>query len=320
MSRNDMILARLFSALLAVCWSFPAESRARVSRYHAPAGRVHEALPWRSEGPCRVLSAPKGEDMPRFSACIEMIFRDLPVPARIAAVAAAGLPAFEFWDWRNKDLDAMVEAQRRHGLAVSAFSGVGGQRLPLVDVESRDRVVEAVRESCGVATRLGCATLICTAGNELPDRPRRAQHDAVVANLRAAAPIAADHGVTLVLEPLNVLVNHAGYYLVSSAEGFEIVGEVGSPHVKLLYDVYHQQISEGYLTQTIAGHTPQIGHIHVADSPGRHEPGTGEINYRHIFKVIDAAGHAGYVGLEYHPSGDAGASLRQTLALAEALS
>jgi len=255
--------------------------------------------------------------MPKFSACIEMIFRDLPVPDRIAAVASAGVPAFEFWDWRNKDLDAIAEAQRRHGLALSAFSGVGGHLIPLVEPSSHDRVVEAVRDACGVARRLDCATLICTTGNELPDRPRRAQHDAVVANLRAAAPVAGDHGITLVLEPLNVLVNHAGYYLVTSREGFEIIDEVGSPHVKLLYDVYHQQISEGYLTQTISEHIAQIGHLHVADTPGRHEPGTGEINYRHIFSVIDAVGYAGYVGLEYRPSGDVAASLRQTVALSE---
>ncbi len=258
--------------------------------------------------------------MPRFSVCIEMIFRDLPVVERIAAVANAGLPAFEFWTWRDKDLDAIEGAAQRSGLRVASLLGAPARRVSMADPTNRQTFVISVAESCAVAKRLRCPTVIMTTGDELGEVPREQQHDAVVRTLRASAPIAEDLGVTLVLEPLNVLVDHRGYYLVSYAEGFQIVEEVGSPNLKLLYDVYHQQISEGLLTQNLRGHASQIGHIHVADTPGRHEPGTGEINYAHIFGVIDELGYGGFVGLEYRPSGDSAASLQACVRIAEGTS
>ena len=121
---------------------------------------------------------------------------------------------------------------------------------------------------------------------------------------------------TVVVEkPLNVLVDHQGHYLSTSAEGFAILDEVGSPHVKLLYDIYHQQISEGNLIATIKASAARIGHFHVADVPGRHEPGTGEINYANVLRAIDAAGYGGYVGLEYRPQARAADSLNAVKAI-----
>ncbi len=255
--------------------------------------------------------------MPQLSACIEMIFHELPFNNRIPAVAAAGLPAFEFWGWQGKDLNALTALRDDHGLVISSFSGHNGGAIPLVDPANREAVVVSIRESCEVATRLDCRTLIVTTGNAIAEQSRESQHQAVVDTLKAAARVAEDYGVTLVLEPLNILVNHAGYYLVSSTEGFDIIREVARPSVRLLYDVYHQQISEGFLTQTLVDHAAMIGHIHVADTPGRHQPGTGEINYRHIFRVIDGIGYGGYVGLEYLPEGDPLESIRASLRLTE---
>jgi hydroxypyruvate isomerase len=120
----------------------------------------------------------------------------------------------------------------------------------------------------------------------------------------------------VVVEPLNVLVDHPGYYLTASAEGFEILDEVGSQAVKLLFDIYHQQITEGNLLANIVPHIKQIGHFHVADVPGRHEPGTGEINYANVFHAIDKAGYEGFVGLEYWPTVPAADTLRTVRALA----
>jgi hydroxypyruvate isomerase len=119
-----------------------------------------------------------------------------------------------------------------------------------------------------------------------------------------------------VLEPLNQL-DHPGEFLSSSDEGFAIVREVGSPNVRLLFDIYHQQISEGNLTRRIVDNLDLIGHFHVADVPGRHEPGTGEINYEHLFGVLREHGYGGYVGLEYLPHVDAAASLRAVRALSQ---
>ena len=121
--------------------------------------------------------------------------------------------------------------------------------------------------------------------------------------------------MTLVIEPLNVLVNHKGHYLSTSTEGFQILGEVGSPNIQLLFDIYHQQITEGNLIQNITRNIEKIGHFHVADVPGRHEPGTGEINYSNVFGAIVKAGYTGFVGLEMWPTIDQATAIRQTLAL-----
>jgi hydroxypyruvate isomerase len=254
--------------------------------------------------------------MPRLSVCIEMIFRDLPFAERIAAVKSAGLDVVEFWRWRDKDLDAIRAACERHGIAVSAFGmDTGGPMTVGGDI---DALMTGVGESIEAAQKLGVKTLICTTGNEQPGKSRREQRDMVVAKLQAAAPLLEDAGVTAVLEPLNVLVDHAGYFLVSTQEGIEIVDEVGSPNVRLLFDIYHQQISEGNVLRNLLANLPKIGHIHAADNPGRHEPGTGELNYDVIFRKLDEAGYEGFVGLEYRPSGDPAESVRQVARIAVA--
>ena len=251
--------------------------------------------------------------MLRISCCIEMVLRDLPPAERIRAVADAGVDAVEFWGWEGKDLDALEAALKDAGLPLAAFCTPGGM---MVDASRREEFVAGVKETIPVAERLGCRTLIATTGQELEGVPRADQHAAVVAALKAAAPLLEDHGIVLTLEPLNVLVDHAGYYLVASAEGFQIVDEVGSPNVKLLYDIYHQQISEGNLIPTLRAHWQQIGHFHAADHPGRHEPGTGEINYRNVFAAIHALEYDGYVGMEYRPTKDDLETLRDVVALA----
>ncbi len=139
----------------------------------------------------------------------------------------------------------------------------------------------------------------------------------MVACLKTAAPLAEEAGVTLVLEPLNILVDHPGYFLTSSREGFEIVEQVGSPAVKLLYDIYHQQVTEGNLIATITSHIDLIGHFHAADVPGRHEPGTGEINYANVLAAIDEAGYEGFIGLEYAPTVATAESLQAVLSMRE---
>ncbi|MFZ2014706.1 MAG: TIM barrel protein, partial [Nocardioides sp.] len=135
----------------------------------------------------------------------------------------------------------------------------------------------------------------------------------LVENLKRAAEVVEPLGISLCLEALNTLVDHAGYFLNSARLGFEVVREVGSPQVKLLYDVYHMQIMEGNLIATINEHVGAIGHFHSAGVPGRHELFTGELDYRNIIKAVDAAGYQGYFGLEYWPTYDQRQSLADTL-------
>ena len=250
----------------------------------------------------------------RFSVCIETIFREVPFEQRLEYVASHGFHAFEFWRRANKDMNITQALRLALRLSVAAFVG---SDAALVDASQHQKFLEDIHRSAALAIDLDCTSLIVVAGQALPEVPLEEQHDNIVKALREAAPTAADAGVTLVLEPLNAILDHPNSYLTSSIEGFQIIEEVHSPHVKLLYDIYHQQISEGNLSATIAENLDLIGHIHVADVPGRHEPGTGEINYEHIFGLLREQNYRGYVGLEYIPMVDAGASLRAVRAMAQ---
>jgi hydroxypyruvate isomerase len=255
--------------------------------------------------------------MIKLSACIEMLFNEYDMYDRPASAKAAGLEAIEFWGWTNKDLAAMGEAVNRAGVKIAACAvgtkdkarGKAIGELGILDRRNVQIFVENVQETIEAVKPLNVPTLIVTAGQELADVPRRSQHDAIIEALAAAAPIAEKAGVTIVLEPLNILVNHKGHYLYSSHEAAEILRVVNSPAVKLLFDVYHQQITEGNVIANLREYMPLIGHIHTADNPGRCEFGLGEINYKAVFKAVDAAGYNGYVGLEYRPTVPTGRSL-----------
>lgn len=250
--------------------------------------------------------------MLKFSVCIEMIFRDQPIEKRIAKTKECGADAFEFWGYANKDVDLINRVRKDVGIPVAAMSSGSP---PIVDAANKAKYVDAVKAAIDVAHKLECKTLLQTTGNEIVGTPRQKQHAAIVECLKAAAPLAEKAGIMIVLEPLNILVNHKGYYLDKSSEGFEILREVGSKSVTLLYDIYHQQITEGNIIDTISANIGQIGHFHMGDVPGRHEPGTGELNYRGIFKKIAEKGYGGYVGMEFSPTCDHAEAVKATLAL-----
>jgi hydroxypyruvate isomerase len=237
--------------------------------------------------------------MVNFSVCIEMIYRELPFLERIDAVAESGFSAFEFWGWRSKNIEGIIKRKRKYNLDVSAFMIEPMGRI--VDYKTKNEFIKGFKDSVKISKKLECSTLLVTVGNEMKNLQRKEQHENIVNCLRDAAKLAEKDNVTLVLEPLNVLVDHKGYYLYSSSEGFDILNEVNSPNIKLLYDIYHQQITEGNLIETITKNIDLIGHFHVADVPGRHEPGTGEINYVNVFRSINRTKYNGYVGLEFIP-------------------
>jgi len=249
------------------------------------------------------------------SGCVEALFGDRPFVNRIAAVAELGIPAFEFWGYANKDIDAIVKTKTETELTCAAMvCDAGG---PLVSADTRGKVAEAVKCSIAVANRLQCQTMIVTVGQEIEGVARSEQHRNIVESLKIAAPLVEAAGITLVVEPLNTAVNHAGYFLAASTEGFQIVDEIGSPSVKLLYDIYHQQITEGNLIDTITANIDRIGHFHMADVPGRHEPGTGEINYEQVFRAISETTYNGYIGLELWPTRPEVEALADTLKWAQ---
>jgi hydroxypyruvate isomerase len=244
--------------------------------------------------------------MPQLSVCVEMVFADEQMEERVALAADAGADAIEFWGWKDKDLDAVAAACAEHDVDLAAMLG---SDAPLTDPDGVDEAAADLRESIATAADVGCPNLIVTVGQEREDLDRDAQHEAIVSVLDRVADDAEDADVTLGLEPLNTAVDHPGYYLTSSDEGYEIVEAVDSPAVKLLFDVYHQQITEGNVTENLTGNLDHVGYVHIADVPGRHEPGTGEINYPNVLAALADAGYDGYVGCEFRPEGDHAAAV-----------
>lgn len=235
----------------------------------------------------------------KLSVCIDSVLRGWELPEALSIVKNVGIDAFEFWDWRKKDIDLMVTEMQKLDLACSAFCTVGGK---LADRETHKEYIQGLMETVNVARKLNCHTLITTVGNELQDVPREQQLEHVAQGLQAAIPIVEDAGITLVLEPLNTIVDHPGHLLSLSSEAFDIVDQVGSKHVKVLFDIYHQQITEGNLIETMTDRLSDIGHIHAAGCPGRHELQFGEIHYGNVIQALRKEGYAKYFGLEYVPS------------------
>ncbi|MDR3312923.1 MAG: TIM barrel protein [Oscillospiraceae bacterium] len=226
---------------------------------------------------------------------------------KIRAAAALGYRAIEPLCWLGEDLPAARAAILETGCTISAILIQSADATTAQLINNSHGIVHedackafcrALGETIAAAQVLGCRNIVVTSGNERPGVPRSVQHANIVAALRAALPLLAGTGLRLVLEPLNVLVDHQGYYLTTTAEGAEIIREVASPQVLLLYDVYHQQITEGNLINNMQTYAAEIGHFHVGDVPGRKEPGTGEINYKNIFKAIAELGFEGFVVFE----------------------
>ncbi len=268
-------------------------------------------------GPMLVRSLPQAKPNPvRLSVCIDMILTEVPFLERMDRIKKLGYSAFEFWEWKNKDVAAILRKKNELGLEIATIMGSGWKHMN--SEEARKTFVSEIQASLVTAKRLGVKTLIVTTGFEDKRIPRAEQHANYVAAFKAAAPFAEQAQVTLVLEPLNTKVDHPGYYLQTAKEGFEMLDEVGSPALKMLFDIYHHQIMEGNVIADITKNIAKIAHFHIADVPGRHEPGSGEINYSNVFRAISATGYQGFVGLEYKPSRMADETLRDVLKMASA--
>lgn len=250
--------------------------------------------------------------MTRFSACIEMLFvPETDDPAqRIRLAKAAGLEAVEFWLWSNKDLDAVERALEETGLTLAAI--VAEPFAKLTRQGDHDRFLRGLEQSRDVALRLGAPVLICQSGPLLAGVDRARQHDDLTLAMARSADVLAGSGVRLGLEPLNDRVDHPGYYLTSSAEAFAIADAVNRPEIGLTYDLYHSLIMDEDPQDVAAGHLDRIFHVHLADHPGRHQPGTGHLDLQPHLTWLDAQGYDGWVGLEFRPTGSTVDALKQT--------
>jgi hydroxypyruvate isomerase len=252
--------------------------------------------------------------MTRFSACIEMLFvAESSDPAeRIRLAHAAGLEAVEFWLWSNKDLDAIERALDETGVALTAI--VAEPFAELTRQGDHDRFLRGLEHSRDVALRLKAPVLICQSGPLLPGIDRSRQRDDLTTAMRRAADILGGSGIRLGLEPLNDRVDHPGYFLTSSQEAFAIVDAVDRPEIGLTYDLYHSMVMDEDPQAVAGGHLARICHVHLADHPGRNQPGSGQLALADQLSWLDRSGYDGWVGLEFRPTGTTADALQQTWA------
>jgi hydroxypyruvate isomerase len=239
----------------------------------------------------------------KFAVNVEMWWRKLPLLERIKMTGVCGFPAVEFWPWRNKDIDAIARLSAESNVAIAQFTA-WGFRPGLNDPKNHDKFVKEIEESCAVAKKLNCKKMCVVGGDDQPGMTQEQMHDNIIAGLKRAAPIAAEHEVMLILEPMNIRVDHKGHCLYGSPPAVRICREVNSPFVKINWDLYHMHISEGDLCGHLRDGFDQVGYLQLADHPGRHEPGTGEIHYNRVLKEAYNLGYRDYVGLECTPAGD----------------
>jgi len=244
--------------------------------------------------------------MPKFAANLSLLFTDVPFCERFARATAAGFtgveylfpyeyPAADIADWlRANDLEQVL-------FNLSAGDWAAGERGLACLPHRQGEFAESVEQALGYAVALDCRRLHCMAGLR-PDGASEAElTEAFVANLRFAADRLATVGVTVMIEPINSRVDMPGYWLDDVAKGFRLLEAVDRSNVKLQYDIYHAQIIAGDLARTLEANIDRIGHVQIADNPGRHEPGSGEINYPFLFGLLDRLGYDGWVGCEYKP-------------------
>jgi hydroxypyruvate isomerase len=242
---------------------------------------------------------------------------DMPLETLVKTAADIGYAAIELWG-RTAEFEEIIALAKRYDLAVASMSGHASLPDGLNKRSNHDRIEEELKISIDIAARHGIPGLICFSGNRQPHMSEIEAIEAVADGLRRVAPYAEKRGVNLNLELLNSKVDHPGYQCDHTAWGVAVCERVNSPHVKLLYDIYHMQIMEGDVIRTIRENIKWIGHFHTAGNPGRNDLNdTQELNYAGICRAIAATGYDLYVGHEFRPKGDPIAALRETFAICD---
>ncbi|MBI5901480.1 MAG: hydroxypyruvate isomerase [Rhodocyclales bacterium] len=250
--------------------------------------------------------------MPRFSANLSFLFTERPFLERFSAARAAGFAAVEFHFPYQFDRAALAEVVLTSGLDVVLFN------LPAGDwaagergIACHPRRIAEFQDGVGLAIEyarlLGCPRLNCLAGIPPPGVSPEKARETLVENLRFAAAVTRRAGIGLLLEPLNTR-DTPGFLVSTSDAGLALIAAAGHENLRLQYDIYHAQVMEGDLARRLEENLPRIGHIQLADNPGRHEPGTGEINFPFLFAHLDRLGYSGWIGCEYRPSAATGDS------------
>ncbi len=230
---------------------------------------------------------------------------------KLGTAAESGIQSVElvseYVSWSDADVKKYNVLAQSYGITMDALlSQTDWTHRPvtMVNPAHRDAFLKDVRDATVWAKKLNVPQIIVLSGNEQPGMTREAQHASMVESGKRAAEIAAQADVRLILENLNSRVNHKGYFLTSAKEALQIVKEVDNPHFRLLFDIYHEYVQNGNPIPAIEEAEPYVSVFHVADAPGRHDPGTGEMKWDDIYRAIGKSEYAGYIALEYEPKGD----------------
>ncbi len=244
-------------------------------------------------------------------ACIDTLYTEVTWFDRFAAAKADGFDAVEFWDWRPHDLDMVRAAAETAGINISGFNGDADYSL--IDPTHKAAYLGYLKQSVAAAKKIGASSVTIHSNalgeggivvNHYDELSYTVKLCSMYDTLLECVKIAEAEDILLNLEALNITTDHAGNFLVNTQMGAEICRLINSPKLKLLYDVYHMQLNEGSICDTLSRYADQIGHIHVADAPGRHEPGTGEINYKKVLTHLETLGYTGRIGYELFPMTD----------------
>ncbi len=259
--------------------------------------------------PAQQASSPFPAGMPRFSVMIWTLTKNATFEQALELVAQAGFNEVElvgeFKKWSDADFTRILARMKSLGIAVDATAGMSHG---FADPAGGDAFIAELSTLIPIANRLGCKQIIFVSGKRT-DLPQQTQHQACIDTLKRATPMLAAAGLVGVIEPIDRLENPP-IYLDGVTEAFEIVKAVASPNMRVLYDLYHEQRSQGNLIEKLEKNIDYVGLIHVADVPGRHEPGTGEIDYGNILRKLGQLHYSGTIAMEFYPTGDAVSTLR----------
>ena len=250
----------------------------------------------------------------KYSLCTEMMYQKLDFTERFKAASADGFEYCEFWRWEGRDWNKISDSVKQAKMKISSFSG--DDKYSLIDPEDVSSYLDFLERSIDKAVSIGCPNLVIHTdalnpadGSAKKTRNNLSQDQKLINAydlLKKCAPLAEKGGITLVLEPLNTLVDHKNYFLSDPDRAFELIDAVASENIRLLFDIYHMQIMKGNIIERLQKNIDRIGYIHAADVPGRHEPGTGELSYKNIFAALKEAGYDGFIGFELSPEADNG--------------
>ncbi len=245
---------------------------------------------------------------------LELWWPDRPPLERVAAAADTGFGQAEIWYWPNWDIDRLTKACRRHGVSMSQIGGWDFEPR-LSDPEHRSRFRDGIARAVEVALRLGAPRINVNGPVLRPGEDPVSVRAGVGEALAGAIAVVEEAGLTLMVEPMNVRVDHPGYALPTSADVIEVCEAVGSEALGINWDLYHLQVTEGDLTGHFAQGREYVAYVQAADHPGRHEPGTGEIDYRFLFAEVRRLGYTGPIGLECTPRDGERAAIERIAAL-----